>query len=558
MKEKIIDFIKPVFQKLGYQEYLSISESEKADYQINSAFAIAKINHVNPIEVAKEIEEGIKKLDLYEDYFKNVISVNPGFININVSDKLINSFIKDFINNGFIKKTDSKELYFLDYGGPNIAKPLHIGHLRPAIIGESFKRILKAKGYNVISDVHFGDFGLQIGEVIYGLLKENKRIDDITLEYLNYLYPHMSKLCKEDENILKECKKVTYDFQHGNPEYQKIYEKIKEVSLSDIKRLYNYLDVDFDLWLGESDSRDYFEKMFNALEDKKILELDNGEQIVRVKTENDNKEMPPVRLINNEGGVGYATTDIATILKRNDEYHPDHIYYFADSRQSLHFEGVFRVSKLLGVECNLKHCPFGTINGSDGKPFKTRSGDAVSLNEILNMVKDSFLAKREDNKNMSISDLDKQVNAIIKYADLQNNREKNYNFDITKFSEVSGKTGPYILYSAIRIRKILDNNEIISTIISDNIYNEIDRALRLKLLDINKALDKAINEVLPSVIAEYIYDLCNITNSFYQNININNITDINVKNDYLNILKLTYDVINACLNMLIIKIPSEM
>lgn len=558
MKEEILKFTKPAFDKLDIEEFLSISESDKADYQINSVFQIAKAKHVNPIEIGEKLVEEINKLDGFNNYFDKVEFVKPGFINIYLSNKIINSHIKSAIKEGFIKKTDSKEVYFLDYGGPNIAKPLHIGHLRPAIIGESFKRILKAKGYKVISDVHYGDFGFQIGEVIYGLKMEGKTIDDITLEYLNYLYPYMSKLCKEDENIFAACKKATYDFQQGKEEYLELFEKIKEVSISDIERIYNYLDVSFDLYLGESDSKKYISKLLNILEERKLLEISEGDKIVRVKTEKDNKEMPPLRIVQSDGVVGYATTDLATIIQRVEDYNPDHIIYFTDARQSLHFEGVFRVAKMLGVNARLKHDGFGTINGSDGKPFKTRSGDALKLDELFEMTKNSFLSKREENKHMKKEDLDKQINAIIKYADLQNNREKSYNFDISKFSEVSGKTGPYILYSAIRIRKVLEGNLISDNDISDNIYNEIDRNLRLKLLDINKILDKAIELELPSVVAEYVYDLCNIVNSFYQNINISKIEDVTIKNDYLNVLNLAYNIIESCLDMLIIKVPSEM
>lgn len=558
MKETILEKLNVVFDSLGYLEYLSVSESDKADYQINSVFQIAKALSKNPIEIGEEITDKINSMDDFDEYFKSVEFVKPGFININVSDKLINKFIKDAINNGFIKKTDSEEVYFLDYGGPNIAKPLHIGHLRPAIIGESFKRILKAKGYKTISDVHLGDFGLQIGEVIYGIKMENKNIEDIDIDYLNYIYPHMSKLCKEDGEILKACQKVTFDFQQGNAEYDKLFQRIKEVSLSDIKRLYDYLDVDFDLWLGESDSKAYFDKLFDRLKKYNLLEEDQGEVIVRVKTEEDNKEMPPVKIKNKEGAVGYATTDLATILEREEKYHPNHILYFTDARQALHFEGVFRVSKMMGIKANLVHDPFGTINGSDGKPFKTRSGETLKLDELINETREIFLYKREENKNMKEEDLNKQVNAIIKYADLQNNREKSYNFDINKFSDVSGKTGPYILYSAIRLRKILEANTINSSEITNAIYNDIDRNLRLKLLDINKSLDRAISTQLPSVIAEFVYDLCNTVNSFYQNINISKIEDEIIKNDYLNVLKLAFDEIVACLDMLIIKIPSEM
>lgn len=557
MKNELEKFLLKAFKNLGFEEYLSISESEKADYQINSVFKIAKEKKENPLVIGEKIVDEIKKLDDIDNYIKSIEFVMPGFININISDKLINSFIKHAIKNGFIEKTNSSEIYFLDYGGPNIAKPLHIGHLRPAIIGESFKRILNAKGYKTISDVHLGDFGLQIGEVIYGIKMENKNIDDIDIEYLNYIYPHMSKMCKEDEEVLKACQKVTFDFQNGDEEYIKLFKKIKEVSLNDIKRLYNYLDVDFDLWQGESDSKNYFDKLFDKLNEYNLIEEDQGETIVRVKTEEDNKEMPPVKIKNKEGAVGYATTDLATILEREEKYQPNHILYFTDARQALHFEGVFRVAKMMGIKANLIHYPFGTINGSDGKPFKTRSGETLKLDELINETREIFLNKREENKNMNTEDLDKQINAIIKYADLQNNREKSYNFDIAKFSDVSGKTGPYILYSAIRLRKILEANQIDENI-TDNIYNEIDRKLRIKLLEINKVLDKSIESGLPSVVAEYLYDLCNIVNSFYQNINISKEENREIKNDYLNVLKLAFNIIESCLNMLIIKIPSEM
>ena len=556
MINELLLVVKPIFEDMGLNDYLSISKSEKADFQINSVFSIAKDKKVNPIEIGEDIVKRINEIYNFEAYFKSVVFVKPGFINICVSDKFINRFINKYIKEGFIEKTDSNELYFLDYGGPNIAKPLHIGHLRPAIIGESFKRILNVKGYKTISDVHFGDYGFQIGEVIYGIKNEAKTLDDITLDYLNYLYPHMSALVKEDENLYNECKKTTFELQNGD--YLDIFNKIKEVSISDIKSIYNYFNIKFDIYEGESDCKEYIPKLIKSLKEKDLLLIDEGDSIVKVKKETDNKEMPPLRVIFKDKTVGYATTDLATILKRVDLYKPDHIYYFADLRQSLHFESVFRTIKLLGIAVDLQHFGFGTINDSDGKPFKTRSGETIKLSDVINMTKDNFLSKREENKNMSEEDLDKQVNAIIKYADLQNNREKNYNFDISKFSEVSGKTGPYILYSAIRIRKILEQNEIVNEKVSDLIYNSIDRELRIKMLEFNEALDKAISLALPSVIAEYVYDLCNIVNTFYQNINISKIIDINEKNDLLNVLKLSYDIIKECLTMLIIEIPSEM
>lgn len=560
MIDEISSFIKPVFEELDILEYLRVSYSDKADYQINSVFSIAKDKHKNPIEIGEDIVNKVNSLDYFSDYFKNVEFVKPGFINIFVSDKLINKFLRDSINGDLVKKTISNELYFLDYGGPNVAKPLHIGHLRPAIIGESLKRILNFKGYKTISDVHLGDFGLQIGQVIYGLLRDGKTIDYINIDYLNYIYPAMSKLCKEDEVVYEECKKITNELQNGNKEYVELFKKIKEVSVSDIKRLYDYLGVSFDLWLGESDSEAYIPKLINTLEEKNLLLDDNGAKIVNVKRENDNKEMPPCIVLKSDGSSMYATTDLATIYERVEKYDPAYILYVVDARQSLHFEQVFRVCELSQIKGNakLEHTPFGTINGSDGKPFKTRSGETLKLDGLIELVKENFLSLREENKNMSTIDLDKIVNAIIKYADLQNNREKSYNFDIAKFSDVSGKTGPYILYSALRIRKIINSNNITNSEISDNIYNEIDRSLRLKLLELDKYVNKAIEERFPSYIAEYVYDLCNILNTFYQNINISNISEEKVKNDYLNVLSLAYRVVEACLDMLVIEIPSVM
>ena len=555
MINEITEILKPVFLEMDLSNYLRVSYSDKADLQINSVFQIAKDMCKNPIQIGEEIVRTINEIVNFKDYFKEVQFVKPGFINIFYSDKFINQYIRE---EKYIDSSNKNEVYFLDYGGPNIAKPLHIGHLRPAIIGESFKRILEYKGYKTIGDVHLGDYGLQIGQVIYGILSDNKNKDDIDIDYLNYIYPKMSALCKENEEVYEKCKKITYDFQHG--QYKDLYAKIKEVSLSDIKRLYNYLDVvGFDLWLGESDCEPFIPGLMKVLEDKNLLYLDNGAKIVNVKRDDDNKEMPPCMILSSDGTYMYATSDLAAILDRVNTYKPNYILYFTDARQSLHFEQVFRVAQMSGI-CNgtkLEHLPFGTINGSDGKPFKTRSGGTLKLDELIKEVRESFISKREENKNMSESDIDKITNAIIKFADLQNNREKSYNFDINKFSDVSGKTGPYILYSALRIKRIIDSNKV-SAYLSDNIYNEVDRSLRVKLMELDKYLTKAIDDKLPSYVAEYVYDLCNLVNSFYENINISKLDDENTKNDYIFILSKVYKVIEDCLNMLIIDIPSHM
>lgn len=558
MLKDITKYLEQIFKELDLDNYLKISSSDKADYQINSVFMIAKDKHVNPKEIGEMIESKINEQPDVKDYFRKVEFVMPGFINLFVSDKLINKHINSYITNGFVEKTDSKDVYFLDYGGPNVAKPLHIGHLRPAIIGESIKRILNLKGYKTIGDVHLGDYGLQIGEVIYGLKKENIPLSELNIDLLNRIYPEMSALAKSDEEVYNECKKITSELQKGNIEYKEYFKKIKEVSVDDIKRLYNYLGVSFDLWLGESDSEPYIPKLMNELESRNLIVVDQGAKIVNVKQDTDKKEMPPVIVEKSDGSAIYATTDLATIMERVEKYDPKYILYVVDARQSLHFEGVFRIAKMLGYDTNLEHIPFGTINGSDGKPFKTRSGETLKLDELIKNTKEIFLNKREENKSMSEEDLDKIVNAIIKYADLQNNREKSYNFDISKFSDVSGKTGPYILYSALRIRKIINSFNYNKGNVSEVIYNDIDRSLSLKLLDFNKYLDKSIEDRLPSIIGEYVYDLANLLNSFYQNINISKITDENMKNDYLNVLDLSFNILKECLDLLIIELPSEM
>lgn len=555
MIKSITKSLEPIFSDLDLLDYLKVSYSDKADLQINSVFQIAKDKGVNPIEIGEKIVSEINNMSNFSDYFKCVEFVKPGFINLFYSDKFINNYIRD---NKYIDNSSKSEVYFLDYGGPNIAKPLHIGHLRPAIIGESLNRILKFKGYKTISDVHLGDYGLQIGQVICGILRDKKNIEDIDIEYLNYIYPKMSAECKENKETYEECKKITYDFQHGK--YKEFYNKIREVSIADIKRLYDYLGViGFDLWLGESDSEEYIPKLMEILEDKKLLVSDDGARIVHVKREDDKKEMPPCMIISSDNTYMYATSDLAAILDRVNTYKPNYILYAADARQALHFEQVFRVAQMSGISGNSKmeHISFGTINGSDGKPFKTRAGGTLKLDELILETKEIFVSKREENKNMSEEDLNKITNAIIKYADLQNNREKSYNFDINKFSDVNGKTGPYILYSALRIKRIIDANPVNGTI-SDNIYNEIDRALRIKLMEFDKYVSKAIEERLPSYVAEYVYDLCNQVNSFYESVNISKIEDEDVKKDYILVLNKVYEVIKYSLDMLIIEIPIQM
>ena len=557
MIQEIEEFIRPIFDSFDYDFYVSESnKKEICDYQINSLFRIAKELKVNLLEIGTTITKKINELKNFDEYFKEVSFLN-GFINITISDKFINKWINKSLNNLGVNKVESDELYFLDYGGPNIAKPLHIGHLRPAIIGESLKRIINYKGYKTLSDVHLGDYGLQMGQVIYGIKRDKIKLEDIKINYLNKCYPEISALCKSDEKVYEECKNIVKELQNGNKEYNELWNKIYEESLKDIKRLYKYLDINFDLWLGESDSKPYISKLIDLLLQKQLLVEDDGAKIVKLQEENDNKEMPPLIVLKSDGSFMYATTDLATIYERIEKYNPKYILYVVDARQSLHFEQVFRTCKKIGWKNNFEHISFGTINGSDGKPFKTRSGETLKLDELIKMTKETFIQKREENADMNEEDLDIIVNAIIKYADLSNNREKNYVFDLSKFSDVNGKTGPYILYSALRIRKILENNTFDGTV-SDKIYDDIDRNLRIKLLDFDKYITKSIEERLPSIIAEYVYDIADLTSAFYQKNNISNLQDKTKKNDWLIILNFAYNVMKECLNMLSIKIPSKM
>ena len=559
---KILEnIIKEELNKLNYEMDAKVIKSNRpdlCDYQFDGVFKLASIYKKSPIEIGEEIVSCINERGDFSHYFSEVSFVKPGFINIKISDTLINELlVKMNENDKFNIEQKNDEVFFLDYGGPNIAKPLHVGHLRSAIVGEAVKRTIEFKGYKTISDVHLGDYGLQIGQVIYAIKRDNINIEDITLEYLENVYPQISALCKQDEEVKTICADITKDLQDGNLEYHKYFEKIKEVSGNDIKRLYKYLNVKFDLWYGESDAYNYIEEAKNTIDSKNLFKKSEGALVVEVKEDTDKKEMPPLIFEKSNGAYLYGTTDIATILQREKDYKPDHILYFTDLRQEMHFEQVFRTVKKAGItDANLEFLGFGTVNGKDGKPYKTRSGDAPKLDDLFNEVKELFISKKEENKSMSLEDRDKIVNAIIKFADLQNNREKDYIFDIEKFSEVVGKTGPYILYTYLRINKIIENKEI--TTLNDIVYNDYDRNLRIKLLELELAVNNAFNMRMPSYIAEYIYDLCVLVNSFYQNNHVNNEEDKDKQNSFVYVLNLTNKIIKEMLNILVIDIPSVM
>lgn len=562
----IEDLLIKALNNLSYEIEVNVIKSNRpdlCDYQFDGVFKLASKYHKNPLVIGDEIISEITSSNEYLNYIDKLEFAKPGFINITLSSRYINEYLIKMNDNPKFNYSIplQQETFILDYGGYNIAKPLHIGHLRPSIIGESIKRIINYVGHKTIADVHLGDYGLQMGQVIYGILNDNKSIDDITIDYLNEVYPRISALCKEDDIVKAKCAEITKDLQDKtNETYICLWNKILEVSLNDIYDLCKFLSVSFDLWNGEKDANEYLPLVEQILNEKGILHSSEGALVVDVKKDNDNKPMPPFMFKKSNGAYLYDSTDLATIYERKKLYNPDHVIYVTDIRQNLHFEQVFRVSDMIGLipYDKLEHAYNGTINGSDGKPFKTRSGGAPKLRELFKLVKETFISLKEDNKNMSEEDIDKIVNGIIKYADLQNGRDKDYIFDVEKFSNVVGKTGPYIQYTYLRINKLLKNEENTYTKLSENIYNKQDRDLRIQLLNLDQAITNAFNNRMPNYIASYLYDTCVLLNAFYQNNHINSEKDERTKEDWLYILNLGNKIIKEMLNLLMIDIPSVM
>ena len=562
--DTLSNIITNIANKLGYNENLRVIKSNRpdlCDYQCDEVFKLSKTYHKSPIEIGEALVSEINKIDNFNDYFDKVEFCRPGFINLTLSNKFINDSLKLMSNKEKfnLKKPEVVETFVLDYGGPNIAKPLHVGHLRPAIVGESIKRIIDYVGHKTISDVHLGDIGLPIGEVIYACLRDKVSPNDITLEYLNKVYPEMSSIIKEDESIKEECASIIKEVQ-DKTNYLDYWEKICSVSIEDIKRLYKYIDVNFDYWYSESDAYEYIPKVEKILEEKNLLTDSQGAKVVFVNEDTDKIEYPPLIFKKSNGAYLYESSDLGTILQRMQDFNPNYILYVTDARQGMHFEQVFRVANKSGITTNTKllHLPHGTINGLDGKPYKTRSGDTPKLDYLFNEVKEIFISKKESNKDMDIKDIDKIVNSILKFADLQNSRDKDYIFDINKFSDTQGKTGPYILYTYLRINKIIEKYDVDINKITENIYNSYDRELRLKLLEFEIAIKNAYTEFKPSYIADYIYNICVLMNSFYQNNHIANLTDKEKLNDWVSVLGLANRIIKDLLNLLIIDIPREM
>ena len=573
-------YIKNKIKECGYDTenvVLNVSSRpEFGDYQYNGVMGMAKQYGKNPREIATEIVESIKKDNKYQD----INIAGPGFINITFKDeeliKHVNK-LKDNININY--ENDNPKTIFLDYGGANVAKALHVGHLRSANIGEALKRLANALGNKTIADAHLGDWGRPIGLVMTELKHRypnlpyfDKNYDGeypiespVTNDDLMEIYPFASSKAKEDEIYMEEARQITASFQDGDKGLMALWNHIMNVSKADIKRIYDRLNTTFEVWEGESDGNKYIPEMIEYLESKKMIKESQGARIIDVKEENDDHEVPPLLLVKSNGSASYETTDLACIWERMKLFNPDEIWYLTDARQSLHFEQVFRAAKkseIVTEETKLEFIPFGTMNGADGKPFKTRDGGVMTLESLLDLAKVECEKKILPNITGKERDIiaDKVSVAAVKYADLIPYRLTDYNFDPIKFSDLQGKTGPYLLYSTIRMKSLLNkaNEAKISFKNYSTIHSKMDRDIIICMLNLRSTLTKSITVKSLNDIAEYLYKVTNLYNNFYSNNHV--LTEENkvLKESWLVLTKVIYDNNLKLLNILGIEVPEKM
>ena len=543
-------------------ELVPSGRKEYGDFQINISFQIAKKYHENPNEVSKKI------INKFDDRFINVNIQGGGFINLTFNEKVIKDYFNESINNFDIlyDKLESKKI-IVDYGGANAAKALHVGHMRSANIGEAMKRLLKLLGMDVIGDVHLGDFGRQAGMLIseYKRMEPNSVFFDsnykgeypkinLTNKDLGIMYPKASLIANENEERMEEVREITSQIEKGHRGYNNLWKQMVEISTKSIKEVYEKLNCHFDLWEGEMDSFKYIPEVLKIM--KPYLYESDGALVCDVSKEDDNKPMPPLMVIKNDGSTIYGTRDLGTILGRIKRFNPDEIWYFTDERQSLYFEQVIRAcykTGLVNQDIKLKHFGFGTINGSDGKPFKTRDGKVMDLASLIELIND------EIEKNIKKEIVGKEREevrdilsiATLKYADMLSFRKTDYIFNPQEFASLNGKTGPYVLYSLVRIKSLLKKSDLENFSLVDLSNKEVKDVL-IKILEISKILEKSYHDATLNYIEDFIYDTLSLYNKFYNNNNILNEKDINKKNTYLALSKIVYLVVHHLLNVLAI------
>ena len=572
--------IKESIKNAGYElDNFSLQLSSRpdlGDYQINDAMTLARTYHKNPHQIAEDIKNELEK----SPKFTNINIAGPGFINISLKDEYlvdVLNMIKEDINS-LIDKKEPKSIV-LDYGGANVAKALHVGHLRSANIGEAIKRLATLLGYNVLGDAHLGDYGRPLGFVV---LEIKKRYPDlpyfdesyngdysevelpITNEELEKIYPEASQKAKDDEAYLEEGRDVTAKIQSHVPGYYDLWKKVVEISKKDIKKVYDELNVHFELWQGESDAAEYFNELNAIFEKKNLLEESEGAKIVEVKEETDKAPMPPLLFVKSNGTISYATTDLATILERQKKHHPDEIWYCTDARQELHFTQVFRAARkaeLVTETQKLDWFGFGTMNGSDGKPFKTRDGGVMSLKGLIDLVNEETL-KRINPDTVPEEEREKisRIIAIatLKYADLIPYRGTDYIFEVEKFADLEGKTGPYLLYSTIRMKSLLAKAKDIKQETAQVVSTKTEKDIILTILNLTNILTKSLEAKSLNDIAEYLYKLTSQYNKFYAENKIITEEDAVKRESWLVLTKIVYNINMLLLDVLGIPVPEKM
>ena len=579
--KELKDSLKQIIENAGYQEEsVFLEPSNRRDlgeFQLNDAMQLVKSYHKNPRDIANDIVRELEK----DERFTKINIAGPGFINFSLSENYTYEFLNKMNSNIFsnIEKKDAKKI-IIDYGGANVAKALHVGHLRSANIGEALKRLAKLLGYEVLGDAHLGDYGRPLGLVLREIKErypdlayfdENYQGDysdlelPITNEDLETIYPLASNKAKEDEQYLEDARTITAKIQNHERGYYDLWKRVVEISKEDIKKTYEMLYVDFEIWNGESDEMEYFDQLQEIYEGKKLLVESEGAQVVEIETPEDKAPMPPLLFIRSNGTASYETSDLAAILERKINYNPDEIWYVVDGRQSLHFEQTFRAARkaqLVEDDVVLEHVGFGTMNGKDGKPFKTRDGGVMSLKELIGLVKEETIKRTnpdiDSEERQEISD--KVAIAALKYGDLLPYRGTDYIFEVEKFTDLEGKTGPYLLYSTIRMKSLLEKAKSEGLVFKEitKLNNTTEKDLALELLTMPDIFNHSIEAKSLNEIAEYIYRITSIYNKFYAENHVLTENDLDLQASWLSLTKLIYEVNMLILNVLGIEVPDKM